>query len=294
MKKLIIVCALCILLPALSGFTDNTLSTKNSIIFTPAQPSTATEELPHWFNAFQHPGILANLMDSIKVEYPELLKQVRFLNSLKGKKVKIDFIGMIHYGGHTNNDPRVIPCQQSIEKIVQNKKQYAFICEEGFTVKGKVTMDRIYTDEVQKLQLEENLYKIPTQQRTRVNRQTMFNDVKDKNFGVSRLLRNETTPYIIGGEDRWLSLIASNIIRFEVKNRAILSVAEINDLYKLMLTINKSRSEIATSIAAKHWLSLKTNKRAVVVFGVKHQGDFETISAQYGIDANFIIPLGCN
>lgn len=253
---------------------------------------TGTEELQEWFGAFTEP-YLVGLMDSIKKEYPSLIKDLAFLDSTKG--LKIDFIGMVHstYGNtyQSIDDKTIAICQRSISTVIDTSHYVLIGSEHAFT-EAKVTWESfLMENKIDGSEILKLVYGIDT---------TFTMESTSKNFTswikfdhiLHRLHSRISKPYIFGVEPKWVWL--AQVIIGNGLHPEQLSPETENKLRKLIDVLTRCRSEIAFSRTARQLMKESKGKKAVVVYGKDHLKDFSEMAKKYGTISKFILTKECD
>jgi hypothetical protein len=258
----------------------------------PTAYKTSTEELQNWFNAFSVP-YLRTLMDSIKQEYPSLMKDIQFLDSIKG--IKIDFIGMVHSSFGDSNQPiddkTIAICQESIGSLIDTS-HYCLIGTENAFTQGKITWE-IYLKENsinshEYLKLLAGIDTVLSIESININ---LAPRAKYDNV-LKRLITKNNKPYIVGIEPRWVWLtedIARNQLnspQFPTQSKQIFQ--------EFIRVLTTCRSEIAFARTARQIMKAGKDKTGVIVYGKNHLYDFHNLATKYGTVSNYILTKECN
>lgn len=255
-------------------------------------PHSATEELSKWFDSFHDNPVFSVMFDSIKAEYPRLMSDIRFLDSIRG--LKIDFIGMTHsnYGmggvSETQN-ARVVSCQSSIEDTIK-KHHWSFIGVEISSKEGKISLESFLKeqalagDKLVKVISGNEVHSSPEEARK------VFSPFIKDDFTVRKLFTHDDVPYLIGTEPEWVWMTEQ--LTHQV-NPSMLPQQTVAKLNEVALLLNASRSEIALSRTARHLMKLGKGKTAVLIYGKLHMEHFRALSQKFGTISTFIVPASC-
>ncbi len=292
MKNLIFLLTLAVLCSCKTSNSDNKILQTISL---PAKSdTTGTEYLANWFDKFQHPSYQAIFMDSIKAEYPQLMEDIHFLDSIKGKGVKIDFIGIKHPTSIAATTPSQLACLGCLEKLI-NDSNYLFICAEGSSTRGRLNnLDYLFNEEMQTANEIASIkagYKLEI---PKVNQKEFFIKMAKEDYMVRMVLSNDTSSFFIGEEPKWVYITGADLLTAIYSSSFKELPANIRtDLEDLYSTTNECRTEIVFSRTVRYWLSMKTTRKAAVVYGSSHLEQFKELSERCGVEANFIIPKEC-
>ena len=257
-------------------------------------PHSATQELSVWFDAFKDYPVLASLVDSIRGEYPSLMKDIAFLDSIRG--LKIDFIGMVHsqfdpgLSNDTGTEKAVIVCQSSIRKEI-DRGAYDCVATECSISPGPLNLNSFLKEESD---LNSEVCFFTTG--VRVSFSKAHTDSTYRNFipndCVVGMLYSDprSHPVIIGAEPKWVWL-TEQILRLQNINSMPPDLRE--RIVSFVELLNHSRSEIALVRTARYLIATGKQKRALVVYGRLHLSDFRFLAEKYGTESNYIVTEEC-
>jgi hypothetical protein len=259
--------------------------------FPPA--ATATEELKKWFNVFQAVPHFARLMDSIKAEYPAMISDIKFLDSVKG--LKIDFIGMVHSSQGTDPNENVnitSHCQNSIDNLI-NHNHYDLIGTENSHTLRKIN----WNDFIKEVGTDRGIVApiIANHHDARLIIEPIDKErarTFAKNDAVlNRLFIHRSTPAIVGTEPQWVWL-TEEVIR-NIPYAEYQDYITIDQMTKFIGLLDRCRSEIAFVQTARQLKKRGRGKKAVVIYGQGHLDDFRMLAFKYLTTSNFILPESC-
>lgn len=258
---------------------------------TVAAPQSAIEELPNWFNAFSEP-FFVTLLDSIKQEYPSLLADVKFLDSIKG--LNIDFIGMVHspfgISVRSISDSIVNVCQSAVGQIIDTNG-YLFIGTELSSIQRKINWEMFLQEQAtngSRLVLIQ--YGINTEPSVKLARKTFEPFIKGDDV-LSRLVSKKQKPFIVGTEPTWVWLTEQVARDIDPHTISFETASKLNQFVSLL---GRCRSEIALARTARQLLKDGGEKKAVILYGKNHLPDFKLLAKKYGIISMFILPKECD
>lgn len=250
-------------------------------------PTWATEELGKLLDTYKDAPYLSVFFDSIKVEYPGLVSDFQFLDSIKG--LKIDFIGTRHSGlgvyGPESDSEKTKLCQISIGDEVA-KGNYEFIGVEDSYESIRINLET-FLDEM--AHSNEEMLKVGSGQIVHFSREDAricYSKQTNDNFVFDRLFSHNEKPYIIGTEPKWVWMTEQYILAQGLDRKYL-------GMNQLAMLLGKCRSEIALSRTARYLKKVGADKKAVITYGSLHLSDFKVLSEKFGTVSRFITPKSC-
>jgi hypothetical protein len=287
-----LIIGLCSILSSCQGSQKSLSTEQDSTITIPPAPipsASATEELKNWLEAFQNIPHFARLMDSIKVEYPALMSDITFLDSVRG--LKIDFVGMVHGSATSAGDSNVHSCYISIDSLLTHGN-YALIGTENSHTLGKINWNSFLNEAGSDGDMLANIVTGANvhgsiELVTNVQLPYANNDVVQ-----NRLLTNRLTPPIVGVEPKWVWL-TEQVMR-SMPYVSSQDYVTLDKMKRFIPLLDRCRSEIAFAEIARQLIKSGRNKKAVVIYGKNHLDDFRTLATKYGTVSKFILTQQCN
>ena len=255
---------------------------------------SSIEELGTWIDTFNHSQdpILAEYFDSIKVEYPKLLEDMKYLDSAKG--LNIDFVGMIHIVSDAPHDQafeKAVTCQNALP-IIFETYQYDFIGTENACYFGPVT-EEVYIDEqvdavIQLSRMQLGQIRVYTKD---MARKYLLKQLSC-DFTTRKIFSGEKKPVIIGTEPKWIWNTMQSIPFLDMNH--FMSSSASYRMKNLFPLLGKCRSEIAFARTVKYLMKVGKDKRAVLLYGNLHMQDFEILMQKYGTSGQFLAIPECS